>query len=135
MALSSGAITGESQSDPSSTGHGGHRCDLRWSMPWFERGSELRDVQKIYGIRGGYKGVVKPETWMELTPRSVQDINSMGGTILVSDRGNPTEEAMVRHSGFIALHAGLAARNADIVLLPEMTISRSPGRWEQHRRQ
>ena len=30
---------------------------------------------------------------------------------------------MGRHSGFIALHAGLAARNADIVLLPEMTIS------------
>lgn len=171
-------------------------------------------VQKIYGIRGGYKGVIKPETWMELTPSSVQDINSMGGTILVSDRGNPTEEEqsqvlmdmgvrahfiiggdgthrgahemaelmkeknwncsvvgipktidndipmldctfgfdtacmeaeraikaayveatcnanciglvklMGRHSGFIALHAGLAARNADIVLLPEMTIS------------
>jgi 6-phosphofructokinase len=30
---------------------------------------------------------------------------------------------MGRHSGFIALHAGLAARHADIVLLPEMTIS------------
>lgn len=29
---------------------------------------------------------------------------------------------MGRHSGFIALHAGLAARHADIVLLPEMTI-------------
>ncbi|CAK8999482.1 unnamed protein product, partial [Durusdinium trenchii] len=171
-------------------------------------------VQKVYGIRGGYKGVVKPETWMELTPMSVQDINKMGGTILVSDRGNPTEEEQVqvlmdmgvrahfiiggdgthrgaydiaelmkqkkwdcsvvgipktidndipmldctfgfdtacmeaehaikagyveatcnanciglvklmgRHSGFIALHAGLAARHADIVLLPEMTIS------------
>ncbi|OLP82881.1 6-phosphofructokinase 3 [Symbiodinium microadriaticum] len=170
-------------------------------------------VRKIYGIRGGYKGVVKPETWMELTPDNVQDINSMGGTILVSDRGNPTEEEQVqvlmdmgvrahfiiggdgthrgafdcaqlvkakgwncsvigipktidndipmldctfgfdtacmeaeraikagyveatcnanciglvklmgRHSGFIALHACLAARNADIVLLPEMQI-------------
>ena len=29
---------------------------------------------------------------------------------------------MGRHSGFIALHACLAARNADIVLLPEMQI-------------
>jgi len=171
-------------------------------------------VHKIYGIRGGYKGVVKPEMWMELTPDNVQDINSMGGTILVSDRGNPTEEEQVqvlmdmgvrahfiiggdgthrgahecadlmvaknwncsvvgipktidndipmldctfgfdtacmeaeraikagyveatcnancvglvklmgRHSGFIALHAGLAARHADIVMLPEMEIS------------
>ena len=30
---------------------------------------------------------------------------------------------MGRHSGFIALHAGLAARHADIVMLPEMEIS------------
>lgn len=36
---------------------------------------------------------------------------------------NSYEIRMGRHSGFIALHAGLAARNADIVLLPEMTIS------------
>ncbi|CAE7656161.1 PFK5, partial [Symbiodinium pilosum] len=158
--------------------------------------------------------VVKPESWMEMTPDNVQDINNMGGTILVSDRGNPTEEEQVqtlidmgvrahfiiggdgthrgafdcaelmkakgwncsvvgipktidndipmldctfgfdtacmeaeraikagyveatcnanciglvklmgRHSGFIALHACLAARHADIVLLPEMQIS------------
>jgi len=37
---------------------------------------------------------------------------------------------MGRHSGFIALHAGLAARHADIVLLPEMTISH----WDRGQR-
>eukprot|EP00930_Biecheleria_cincta_P074046 TRINITY_DN6127_c0_g3_i2.p1 TRINITY_DN6127_c0_g3~~TRINITY_DN6127_c0_g3_i2.p1 ORF type:complete len:2608 (+),score=545.13 TRINITY_DN6127_c0_g3_i2:58-7881(+) len=54
-------------------------------------------VQKIYGIRGGYKGVVQPESWIELTPEYVQDIHNLGGTILVSDRGNPTEEEQVKH--------------------------------------
>ena len=34
---------------------------------------------------------------------------------------------MGRHSGFIALHACLAARHADIVLLPEMQISSLDG--------
>eukprot|EP00931_Biecheleriopsis_adriatica_P041482 TRINITY_DN23703_c0_g1_i1.p1 TRINITY_DN23703_c0_g1~~TRINITY_DN23703_c0_g1_i1.p1 ORF type:complete len:2979 (-),score=657.34 TRINITY_DN23703_c0_g1_i1:1-8937(-) len=171
-------------------------------------------VRKIYGIRGGYKGVIKPDTWMELTPDKVQDIHNLGGTILVSDRGNPTEDEqskvlidmgvrahfiiggdgthlgaydmtqmmksknwncsvvgipktidndipmldctfgfdtacmeaeravkaayveatcnanciglvklMGRNSGFIALNACLAARHADIVLLPEMKLS------------
>eukprot|EP00929_Paragymnodinium_shiwhaense_P116507 TRINITY_DN860_c0_g4_i1.p1 TRINITY_DN860_c0_g4~~TRINITY_DN860_c0_g4_i1.p1 ORF type:complete len:3066 (-),score=802.16 TRINITY_DN860_c0_g4_i1:310-9507(-) len=46
-------------------------------------------VQKIYGCVGGYKGMVQPETWLTLTPESVQDIHNKGGTILVSDRGNP----------------------------------------------
>lgn len=31
--------------------------------------------------------MVKPETWMKLTPHVVQDIHKKGGTILVSDRG------------------------------------------------
>ena len=34
-------------------------------------------------------GMVQPETWMHLTPAVVQDIHKKGGTILVSDRGNP----------------------------------------------
>eukprot|EP00439_Symbiodinium_sp_Y106_P036316 s4271_g4.t1 len=54
-------------------------------------------VKNIYGCRGGYKGMVQPDTWMTLTPDVVQDIHKdwrvigrkEGGTILVSDRGNP----------------------------------------------
>lgn len=46
-------------------------------------------VRKIYGIIGGYKGVTMPETWIELTKDKVQDIHTQGGSILVSDRGNP----------------------------------------------
>eukprot|EP00929_Paragymnodinium_shiwhaense_P116506 TRINITY_DN860_c0_g3_i2.p1 TRINITY_DN860_c0_g3~~TRINITY_DN860_c0_g3_i2.p1 ORF type:complete len:3027 (-),score=901.93 TRINITY_DN860_c0_g3_i2:117-9197(-) len=170
-------------------------------------------VRKIYGIKGGFKGVVETENWIKLTPDMVQEIHKQGGTILVSDRGNPpppdmakalkqmnvrqyfvlggdgthkgamqtfdacleidyecavigvpktidndvplldqtfgfdtacteavkavesayTEatcnanciglvKLMGRHCGFIALHAALAARHADIVLLPEMSI-------------
>lgn len=48
-------------------------------------------AKKIWGIMGGYKGVVQPQNWIELTPESVQDIHNLGGTVLVSDRGNPTE--------------------------------------------
>ncbi|CAJ1383779.1 unnamed protein product [Effrenium voratum] len=46
-------------------------------------------VQHIYGCKGGYKGMVKPDDWVTLTPAVVQDIHNKGGTILVSDRGNP----------------------------------------------
>eukprot|EP00435_Cladocopium_sp_Y103_P005896 s3997_g1.t3 len=46
-------------------------------------------VKNVFGCVGGYKGMVKPETWMKLTPPVVQDIHKKGGTILVSDRGNP----------------------------------------------
>jgi len=46
-------------------------------------------VPRVYGCRGGYKGMVMPEQWMELTPAVVQNIHMQGGTILVSDRGNP----------------------------------------------
>mmetsp|Transcript_18861 Transcript_18861/g.32756 ORF Transcript_18861/g.32756 Transcript_18861/m.32756 type:complete len:3096 (+) Transcript_18861:58-9345(+) len=49
-------------------------------------------VKKVYGIKGGYKGVVTPQTWVTLTPEVVEDIHDLGGTILVTDRGNPTEE-------------------------------------------
>jgi len=46
-------------------------------------------VKKIYGCKGGYKGLVTPEKWITLTPETVQDIHTLGGTVLVSDRGNP----------------------------------------------
>lgn len=46
-------------------------------------------VKKIYGIIGGFKGCVKDDEWVELTAESVQDIHTKGGSILVSDRGNP----------------------------------------------
>jgi len=52
--------------------------------------------RRIYGIRGGYKGVTTPDEWMVLTPESVHDIHTQGGTILVSDRGNPPEAEMAR---------------------------------------
>ncbi|CAK9009325.1 ATP-dependent 6-phosphofructokinase 3 (ATP-PFK 3) (Phosphofructokinase 3) (Phosphohexokinase 3) [Durusdinium trenchii] len=46
-------------------------------------------VRRIYGIKGGYKGVMEPEEWLELTPEKVKDIHTEGGTMLISDRGNP----------------------------------------------
>jgi len=46
-------------------------------------------IKKIYGIIGGFKGCVSPDTWIELTSEGVQDIHTQGGSILVSDRGNP----------------------------------------------
>eukprot|EP00933_Yihiella_yeosuensis_P060980 TRINITY_DN63796_c0_g1_i1.p1 TRINITY_DN63796_c0_g1~~TRINITY_DN63796_c0_g1_i1.p1 ORF type:complete len:1621 (+),score=362.08 TRINITY_DN63796_c0_g1_i1:388-4863(+) len=46
-------------------------------------------VKNIYGCKGGYKGMVQPDKWITLTPALVKDIHKEGGTILVSDRGNP----------------------------------------------
>jgi len=54
----------------------------------------LYGVNKIYGIIGGYKGVMEPENWIELTPDVVQDIHVKGGSFLVSDRGNPKHYQM-----------------------------------------
>jgi 6-phosphofructokinase 1 len=62
-------------------------------------------VKKVYGIKGGYKGVVQPETWITLTPETVRDIHTEGGTILVCDRGNPTEEEQAPH----LIHKGIKA--------------------------
>merc|ERR1712060_965308 len=36
-------------------------------------------VQNVYGCRGGYKGMVDPDKWMNLTPSVVQDIHRQGG--------------------------------------------------------
>jgi len=59
-------------------------------------------VQKVYGIRGGYKGILERDSWMELTPDMVYDIHMQGGTVLVSDRGNPPAvdmaKALVEHN-------------------------------------
>lgn len=54
-------------------------------------------VKNIYGFQYGYQGLV-PEyghTPIQLTPRSVTQINEMGGTILSSSRGNQDESVMV----------------------------------------
>eukprot|EP00435_Cladocopium_sp_Y103_P008519 s3671_g2.t1 len=53
-------------------------------------------VKKVYGIKGGFKGVVNPQCWITLTPENVQDIHLQGGSILVSDRGNPPHLEMAK---------------------------------------
>lgn len=53
-------------------------------------------VQKVYGIIGGYKGCVKDDEWIELTAENVQDIHMQGGSILVSDRGNPPHSEIAK---------------------------------------
>lgn len=53
-------------------------------------------VRKIYGVRGGYKGVVEPNRWIKLTPHTVRNIHMQGGTMLVSDRGNPKHADMAK---------------------------------------
>merc|ERR1719379_1176500 len=55
---------------------------------------KLYGVNKVYGIIGGYKGVMEPENWIELTPEVVQEIHLNGGSFLVSDRGNPKHYEM-----------------------------------------
>jgi len=46
-------------------------------------------IQSVYGIRGGYNGCTKDEEWIDLKQEVVQDIHMLGGSVLVSDRGNP----------------------------------------------
>ena len=53
-------------------------------------------VRRIYGIKGGYKGVMEPEEWLQLTPEVVKDIHMEGGTMLISDRGNPAHLDMAK---------------------------------------
>lgn len=53
-------------------------------------------VQKIWGVRGGYNGCAKPDEWIQLDEALVQDIHTQGGSILVSDRGNPPPEAIAK---------------------------------------
>ena len=45
---------------------------------------------EVYGSRGGYKGLVDLEELVQLTPKAVEDITALGGTILGStNKGNP----------------------------------------------
>eukprot|EP00403_Amphidinium_massartii_P008279 CAMPEP_0178424008 /NCGR_PEP_ID=MMETSP0689_2-20121128/27988_1 /TAXON_ID=160604 /ORGANISM="Amphidinium massartii, Strain CS-259" /LENGTH=1391 /DNA_ID=CAMNT_0020045631 /DNA_START=72 /DNA_END=4244 /DNA_ORIENTATION=+ len=53
-------------------------------------------VRTIYGIIGGYKGVMEPENWLKLTPAVVEKIHMNGGSFLVSDRGNPPHIEMAK---------------------------------------
>eukprot|EP00406_Dinophysis_acuminata_P026388 CAMPEP_0179342284 /NCGR_PEP_ID=MMETSP0797-20121207/70321_1 /TAXON_ID=47934 /ORGANISM="Dinophysis acuminata, Strain DAEP01" /LENGTH=595 /DNA_ID=CAMNT_0021056481 /DNA_START=1 /DNA_END=1785 /DNA_ORIENTATION=- len=53
-------------------------------------------VHTVYGIIGGYKGCVRDHEWIELTDDFVQDIHMHGGSVLVSDRGNPPHSAIAQ---------------------------------------
>jgi 6-phosphofructokinase 1 len=47
----------------------------------------LYDVRSIVGIRGGYRGFYNGTPYLELSPRTVDGIHRLGGTILGSSRG------------------------------------------------
>jgi 6-phosphofructokinase 1 len=53
-------------------------------------------VKDIFGIVGGYKGVMEPEKWIKLTPKYVEEMHLKGGSFLVSDRGNPPHLDMAK---------------------------------------
>jgi 6-phosphofructokinase 1 len=53
-------------------------------------------VQTVYGIIGGFKGCVNEDSWITLTEEYVQTIHMKGGTILVSDRGNPPHSEIAK---------------------------------------
>jgi 6-phosphofructokinase 1 len=49
---------------------------------WYNYG-----VRSIYGVKYGYGGLYNDNCWMELTPKLVQEIHLLGGTILGTNRG------------------------------------------------
>jgi len=51
---------------------------------------------EVYGIIGGYKGVMEPDNWMKLTPKYVEEMHLKGGSFLISDRGNPPHIEMAK---------------------------------------
>lgn len=53
-------------------------------------------MKKVYGIIGGFKGCVEDDKWVELTPATVENIHKLGGSILVSDRGNPPHSEIAK---------------------------------------
>jgi len=53
-------------------------------------------VKTIYGIIGGFKGCVNLDSWITLTEEYVQSIHMSGGTVLVSDRGNPPHSEIAK---------------------------------------
>jgi len=57
---------------------------------------DMYGCKDIYGIVGGYKGVMEPEKWLKLTPKYVEEMHVKGGSFLVSDRGNPPHLDMAK---------------------------------------
>jgi len=53
-------------------------------------------VKTVYGIIGGFKGCVNEDSWIMLTEGYIQNIHMKGGTILVSDRGNPPHSEIAK---------------------------------------
>jgi len=53
-------------------------------------------VKTIWGFKGGYNGCVKEEDWISLTEEVVQNVHMQGGSILVSDRGNPPHSEIAK---------------------------------------
>lgn len=60
---------------------------------------------EVYGSRCGYKGLVDHEELIRLTPEKVEDITSLGGTILGStNKGNPFEMPVKNLAGEIQIY-------------------------------
>jgi 6-phosphofructokinase len=86
------------------------------------------------GFRDGWRGPLEDGYAMTLDVHAVRGILPRGGTILGSSRTNPFKvdggvdrlrenlaklEVMGRHTGWIALHAGMAG-GANVILIPEV---------------
>jgi len=57
--------------------------------------SQLYGVTEIMGFRNGFRGLVKGDPPITLTPDVVRDIHNRGGTILGTSRGDQDAEEMV----------------------------------------
>jgi 6-phosphofructokinase 1 len=57
--------------------------------------SEHYGVTDVLGFRGGYRGLVKGEEPVRLTPEGVRDIHTAGGTVLGTTRGDQDASDMV----------------------------------------
>ncbi len=52
-------------------------------------------VQKVYGFRYGFAGLIAPDGAIELDSEGVSEIHKLGGTVLGSSRGPQAPQAMV----------------------------------------
>jgi len=52
-------------------------------------------VTETYGIKSGYRGFLKPETWTHLDSDAVKDLHQRGGSMLGSSRGGHNTTAIV----------------------------------------
>ena len=75
-------------------------------------------VKEIWGIRGGYKGAIQPHSWMELSPENVQAIHNLGGSILVSDRGNPTKDDRSK----LLIEVGFGSTSSSAATVPHWSL-------------